>query len=741
MALTRNNSVDKVFGFSKPFDFNVLPTYKDVFLAYEYLKMKSSSDGLEVSRLHLIKDISSQLESIWKRASIPSIIGKQSLINKVSRCITKAQDLKKYAMDKYSQQYFISKRQEFDHLFDIASCTCFQKKKSRNDCSCPEKIPKSEWDFYIDQNTERKMIISLSIDKKLSARVQSKQNRASKIQLQYNKEAERSQNQQSLIDTSLDVFEDNFEENYNDEDFSVLYMKKTTSQRNYYSYSKTAQMADRLGISNSAVAALHNAILSDLDLLKEETTLDCTKIGRARKKFREEAINSHLSDKIKEGIKCIAFDGRKDFTNIHVENVYGRMRQQKVKEEHITLIEEPESFYLDHLTPTSGSAQDIASEILSFIKLSNSFETLEVLCCDGTNVNVGSKNGIIHLVELFLRRPVQWNICMLHQNELPFRKLFESYFGNTSGPNTFSGEINVIGSNIEKLPLTKFKKINGKVEDINESVKKNLSSDQSYMLEISLAVQNGPEFFPPSLISKKPGGLHQARWLTRACRILRYYVSCKKPSNNLIKMVKFILCVYVPSWFNIKQNCLITDGPSNLFFQIKLINYMKEKKDKEIVEQNIQRNAFFAHPENVLVAGIVDLNKQIRLDAVQRIIKARKDKENQVGTRIFKPPRINFSAAHYYEMIDWDNETVTPPPILESFTDDDLLKAIDHPLPISKIPCHTQSVERCVQLVTRASEKVFGYNARHGYIIQTLKSRKNMPKIITKQDYTSLRNN
>ena len=43
---------------------------------------------------------------------------------------------------------------------------------------------------------------------------------------------------------------------------------------------------------------------------------------------------------------------------------------------------------------------------------------------DGTNVNVGSVRGCIPYLEKLLRRAVEWNICLLHGNELPFRAEF-----------------------------------------------------------------------------------------------------------------------------------------------------------------------------------------------------------------------------------------------------------------------------------------------------------------------------
>ncbi|KAF2890560.1 hypothetical protein ILUMI_15613, partial [Ignelater luminosus] len=47
--------------------------------------------------------------------------------------------------------------------------------------------------------------------------------------------------------------------------------------------------------------------------------------------------------------------------------------------------------------------------------------------------------------------------------------------------------------------------------------------------------------------------------------------------------------------------------------------------------------------------------------ALQRIIKAR-EAESSTKRRIFKPPKIHFSARDYTEIIVWQECQVTPPP-------------------------------------------------------------------------------
>ena len=58
-----------------------------------------------------------------------------------------------------------------------------------------------------------------------------------------------------------------------------------------------------------------------------------------------------------------------------------------------------------------------------------------------------------------------------------------------------------------------------------------------------------------------PGPSHNERWITLASRVLRYYVSQRKPSKALQKLVKYIVRVYVPNWFLIIKKQSLAEGP------------------------------------------------------------------------------------------------------------------------------------------------------------------------------------
>src|SRR6218665_720970 len=84
-----------------------------------------------------------------------------------------------------------------------------------------------------------------------------------------------------------------------------------------------------------------------------------------------------------------------------------------------------------------------------FRKLASTFfrrkTSIEALACDGTNTNVGAEGGINHLIEVSIGRALQWNVCLLHANELPLRHLIIELDGPTTGANTVGNKKDING--------------------------------------------------------------------------------------------------------------------------------------------------------------------------------------------------------------------------------------------------------------------------------------------------------
>ncbi|KAG7164361.1 hypothetical protein Hamer_G003538, partial [Homarus americanus] len=76
-----------------------------------------------------------------------------------------------------------------------------------------------------------------------------------------------------------------------------------------------------------------------------------------------------------------------------------------------------------------------------------------------------------------------------------------------------------------------------------------------------------------------------------------------------------------------------------------------------------------------------------------------------------KVPPINVNATKLSELVDLSLE-VLEPPLTTSLTSQELRNLKETPMQVPKWPSHTQSVERCVKMVTEAAGHVYSHERR-----------------------------
>ena len=135
-----------------------------------------------------------------------------------------------------------------------------------------------------------------------------------------------------------------------------------------------------------------------------------------------------------------------------------------------------------------------------------------------------------------------------------------------------------------------------------------------------------------------------------------------KPSENLKLLAEFVMKIYVPAWFWSKSQSSCVFGPINFFKMIQFSRYLSPNHRK-IVDDVLQRNAFWAHSENVLLAMLYDENKHIRELAYRKILASRQQNHGTLSVlRKFRVPLLNFQAQSYVHMLQWDLvERLEPP--------------------------------------------------------------------------------
>ena len=375
-----------------------------------------------------------------------------------------------------------------------------------------------------------------------------------------------------------------------------------------------------------------------------------------------------------------------------------------------------------------GTADAVSNSVYSALVEMKADKSVQVLGSDTTNTMSGAEGGAQHYLEVKLNRNVFRVLCNLHTNELPLRQLFKWLDGDTSGKDSFKGPI---GKALKKVKTYKVKETfpaitaGDSIPTLSEEVTRDLSWDQKGLYKLLHSTRDGKS--NSDIINMALGGLCHSRFTTLAENLL-YLNMCEhdlspEDTANLETLVYFIMTNFGPMWFAIKMKPLITDAPKHVFLQTKLMKLLPDNV-QTIVKPFISKNAYYAHPEPLLLAMLDDDNTEVRKQAVDIILNIRR---NQPSTsrpiRSYAVPTLLYDADSYNTMIDWNAETLTEPPLTYHLTDDEINHIVDEPLSVPPYRAHTQSIERAVKLVTEASGQVYELESARGFIRSQVASR------------------
>jgi len=440
----------------------------------------------------------------------------------------------------------------------------------------------------------------------------------------------------------------------------------------------------------------------------------------------------------------LGLDGKvDDDTLFHEEVEVGgviKLKKSKRKEHHLTFTQEfgnRMGAYLTHrMVPLKGCDSDVlSSSVYKVLAEYDSIHSIKALLLDNTPLNTGRKGGLVVKLEGLLQRRIHTIGCSLHLNELPLRAVFKYLDGTTQGPTTFNGPLGRLCSqDIHNEIVIDFQPIPNPVAEICSLDEcSDLSNDQKLLLHYCVGIGSGS--ISPTFEKYKIGPLNHARWLTLAIRLLCLYTRTSYPTAELVTITKFILLIYAPTWFRCKLSSQLKDCPQGLFKAFKELQCFDPPIQKK-VQQVYQRSAFCLLPENVLYSLVRSNCISLRRKGWNIIKKLRTYSPKGNHKEI---PRINFDAAAWTDMIDLNDlqsSTLEPPSTLHFSIDqlNQFCRSGEEP-EIDIFPSHTQSVERCVRMVSSVSKYVCGQDRRHNTINVQILSDLVRPTFANKGSY------
>ena len=142
----------------------------------------------------------------------------------------------------------------------------------------------------------------------------------------------------------------------------------------------------------------------------------------------------------------------------------------------------------------------------------------------------------------------------------------------------------------------------------------------------------------------------------------------------------------------------------------------------------------------VLQTLLCSEDKADREFAVEKILEVREAKveENGANIRTRHKTKINKEATSLKDLILWDCSEISEPVLTLSLSAEDLRMFKTDPMEVVDVPVHGQGVERCVKEVTAASEAVYGYERRDGFIRARIAHRQLTGKVRSKKDHAMI---
>ena len=110
-------------------------------------------------------------------------------------------------------------------------------------------------------------------------------------------------------------------------------------------------------------------------------------------------------------------------------------------------------------------------------------------------------------------------------------------------------------------------------------------------------------------------------------------------------------------------------------YLVRKVKFTTDMETKSRVEEVIQTNAYFAHPENTLIAMLHDRRIEIRRLVLNHIKDSTSSKCQNLQT--FEIPFLIFSANENYNMIGWSKCKITEPPMTMNMPFEELIDFVE----------------------------------------------------------------
>ena len=470
----------------------------------------------EKSRMKRIKVICKELTTLWKKLNFP-ILSEQSVKRKVETVIRK--------YDSFLKRPTGSVSVVFGALLDVT--------KVDGEWLCSE-----DKTFYETQIETKGRIgyttMKLASDKTIHP------SKRRKISMDTNSP---SLTKEEVFYSSSDASSESNNSQLSDSEIESVDVESTSSKcstrsavKQYHSTSSSVNLVRYGRLSTRRAAAVCQSLSADGILLPTPSQSGIYKaIYRDARKLK-----LHFQETLQNEQWSLHFDGK----------VINNKEHQVV-----VLKNEAKEIRLSVLVFENSKSETIASGLTDILTNFSLWSAIKMIVCDTTNVNTGSKNGIVvRLQRQFKQHGFSSPIyigCQHHILDRILKHVLDTFFPDvTVSPNLHYPFVSEILTNYETL---KKNFANNKSLDNTAILEQpqGWRDDMKFLFHLTRVYRHYKKYMKMPTVSFGPlPGLSNARWNSRAIFALLSYVLVPNSRNNLEEICNFITGSWCDIWFS-----------------------------------------------------------------------------------------------------------------------------------------------------------------------------------------------
>jgi len=261
----------------------------------------------------------------------------------------------------------------------------------------------------------------------------------------------------------------------------------------------------------------------------------------------------------------------------------------------------------------SGSGRASTEAVLELLKSWECDSQVIGMCFDTTASNTGRLNGTYKLLETAINRNLLWMACRHHMFEVLLSDAFGVCLGPSTGPDIllFKRFKDKWSKLVHHQPLPRLVPLVSACDRLKEFIAEQLQlghprDDYREFLHLEASMIGIKRSAVPL---RKPGGLHRARWMTKAIYAMK--IELLLDGNEVVTQLtarelqgikrfnRFVVTIYIQSWFSCR---IVADAPLNDIMLIQRLHDYDDAALQSVGLKMMERHSWYISPELSTVA-------------------------------------------------------------------------------------------------------------------------------------------